>query len=394
MVRVILHVDMDAFFASIEQRDNPELKGKPVIVGADPKEGKGRGVVSACSYEARRYGIHSAMPISHAYFRCPDAYFLPVDMKRYSETSAEIMGILHRFTPAVEPVSIDEAFLDVTGSIRLFGSGVKIASLIKETIKKEERLIASIGIGPNKLIAKIASDISKPDGLLEVKPEDVSKFLTPLPITRLYGVGMKMEAKLLKMGIEKVGELLKLSEEELSSMFGEMGRKLKEMAQGIDHSPVLAVEAPKSMAHEVTFEQDISDGELIEKELLLIAERLARRLRRRGLAGRTIILKFRFPDFTTVTRSHTLSHPVYSAEEIYNEIRRLLSSIKRKKLTARLLGIVISKLEPRGEGQLPLFNMKEKGILKAEDEIAERFGDQAITRASLIDIVKRKFRSH
>lgn len=389
MARVILHVDMDAFFASIEQRDHPELKGKPVIVGADPKGGKGRGVVSACSYEARKYGIHSAMPISYAYFRCPHAHFLPVDMKRYQEVSKRIMRILKRFTPAVEPVSIDEAFLDVTGSIRLFGSGMRIAFLIKEAIRKEEGLTASIGVAPNKLIAKIASSVSKPDGLLEVKPEKVKEFLAPLSIARLYGVGMKLEAKLLRMGIERVGELAKLSEEELTSLFGEMGRKLWEMAQGIDHSPVLPPGKPKSISHEVTFEEDISQKELIEKELLLIAERLARRLRRRGFQGRTITLKFRFPDFTTLTRSKTLSYPLDSAEEIYKEAKCLLSFIKKRRLTARLIGIGISKLEPREKRQLPLFEDKEEKLLEAEDKIADRFGDQAITRASLIDLLRK-----
>ena len=236
--RCIIHVDMDAFFASVEQRDDPALRGRPVVVGSDPKAGKGRGVVSTCSYEARKYGIHSAMPISIAYKKCPQAVFLPVDMEKYAEASAKIHEILYSFSPDIEPISIDEAFLDITGSYHLFGTPVETCRLIKEKIKKYTGLTASIGLAPTKMAAKIASDLDKPDGLVEVTEEKLLDFLRPLDVRKIWGLGPKCEAELQRLGIQTIGDLARMDPDHLTGTFGKVGLEFWRLANGIDERPV------------------------------------------------------------------------------------------------------------------------------------------------------------
>jgi nucleotidyltransferase/DNA polymerase involved in DNA repair len=255
-MRFIVHVDMDAFFAAIEQRDNPKFKGKPVIVGANPKKGEGRGVVSTCSYEARKFGIHSAMPISIAYKKCPQAVFLPVDMAKYERVSGEIYEILYNFTPQIEPVGIDEAFLDITRSFHLFESPHKTCLLIKSKIKSQTGLTASLGLAPTKMAAKIASDLKKPDGLVEISKEGLSEFLRPLDVGKIWGLGKKSQTVLHNMGIITIGELAKTDLGKIKEVFGKNGEYFRQLANGIDDSEVDTSEKIKSVSNEVTFFQD------------------------------------------------------------------------------------------------------------------------------------------
>lgn len=388
MNRVILHIDMDAFFASVEQRDNPQYQGKPVIVGADPKKGKGRGVVSACSYEARKFGIHSAMPISQAYFRCPNAIFLGPRMDRYQTISRNIREIFYHFTPLVEPISIDEAFLDITGSQSLFGSPGEIAVLLKNMIREREALAASIGIAPNKFIAKIASDVCKPDGLLIIKPDEIKAFLHPLSISQLWGVGEKTEQKLLHLGINSIGQLAALEEEYLESLFGKIGRHLWQLANGIDERNVEATQEIKSISHEITFEQDTDDLILIHQTLLSLAQQVSRRAWQKNLQARTISLKLRYHDFRTINRSHTLSEHISATDEIFRIAKDILSKIKIEGKRLRLVGISLSHLiKSKKEEQISLFqkeDKKKKELSRAEDKILHKFGSRSITRAFLI----------
>src|SRR6185436_3827868 len=267
--RIILHVDMDAFYASIEQRDQPTLQGRPVIVGADPKGGRGRGVVAACSYEARKFGVRSALPISQAWKLCPQGAYVPVRMDRYVEVSRQVMEVLHRFTNLVEPLSIDEAFLDVSGSTALFGSPEQIARAIKKQIREATALCASVGVAPNKFVAKIASDLKKPDGLVIVKQEDVEDFLRDLPISRLWGVGPKTEQRLHELGIQTIGDLRAKPQ----------GAHLHELAYGRDNRPVVPDWEARSVSNETTFEEDTADRKLLLRTLRSLSESVGRRLR-------------------------------------------------------------------------------------------------------------------
>ena len=321
--RVIIHVDMDAFFASVEQRDAPHLKGKPVVVGADPKGGQGRGVVSTCSYEARRFGIHSAMPISLAYQRCPQAVFLPGNFKKYREVSEEIFNILYNFTPHIEPVSIDEAFLDITGSFHFYETPFKTALAIKDQIKKKVQLTASIGIAPVKMVAKIASDYAKPDGLLEVKEEDVLNFLWPLTINKLWGVGPKTQEMLNKIGIKTIGELAHQSPEVLYERFGEHGLHLYDLANGLDPREVIGDDEIKSVSHEHTFETDTDNREEIYKIILELSEKLSRRLRKLELKAKTLTFKIRLKGFKTYTRALTLAERTNFFDTIHQKSKEL-----------------------------------------------------------------------
>lgn len=387
MTRAIIHVDMDAFYAAVEQRDYPAYKGRPVIVGADPKMGKGRGVVAACSYEARAFGIRSAMPISRAYRLCPHAIFLPVRMDRYDEVSEGILRIFRRYTDLVEPLSIDEAFLDVTGSTRLFGEPTRIAQRIKAEIWREERLTASVGVAPNKFVAKIASDFKKPDGLVVVRPEEVAAFLADLSVAYLWGVGKKTAATLQTLGITTIGELARWPEDTLSRRLGALGGQLHGLSRGIDDRPVIAEAMAKSMGAETTFSIDLEDPRQIRQNLLRLAERVSARLRREGSAGATITLKLRFADFTTLTRSCTLREPIALTEEIYSKALALFQKILLRGRKVRLVGIAVSKLTTKTSPiQIPLFPSdprKEKSA-EAVDEIRRRFGEGGVVRASLL----------
>jgi DNA polymerase-4 len=381
--RAILHVDMDAFYAAVEQRDRPELRGTPVVVGADPR---GRGVVSASSYEARRYGVHSAMPIGQAYRLCPHAAYLPVDMAKYVRVSAEIMAILRGFTPLVEPLSLDEAFLDVTASRSLFGPAVEIARAIKTRIRAEVGLTASAGVAPNKFVAKVASDLRKPDGLVEVQPAEEAAFLRDLPIARLWGVGPAAEAALLRLGARTIGELAAISPRVLVERLGSSGAHLQALARGADDRPVVPWEDPKSVGAEETFERDTRDLARLRRTLLGQADRVAAELRGLGLRGRTVTLKVRFADFQTLTRRASVSVPLADGGELFRSAWETLVRLPRPQ-PIRLIGLSVSGLQKDADPrQLPLFGPggRAEQVGRLADELRARFGPDAVRRASLL----------
>ncbi len=386
-MRTILHVDMDAFYASIEQRDHPEYRGRPLIVGSDPKGGKGRGIVATCSYEARKFGVHSAQPISQAWRMCPHGIYVPPDMTRYARASERVMAILLDFSDLMEQVSIDEAFLDVTGSRRLLGGGVEIAQKIKGRIQSEERLTASIGVAGNKFVAKIASDLKKPNGLVVVETGREGEFLAPLPIGRLWGVGEKTEAVLKGMGIHTVGQLAALDRGLLVGRFGASGEHLWQLSHGIDERPVVPEEGYKSIGHETTFQQDTQDEQLLHDTLLALTEKVAQRLRSHHARARTITVKFREADFTTYTRRTTFPIGVDTSERIFPAAWKLVQRLMRRGTAVRLIGVYGSNLDTQDTGQLSLFDAPEGRdhlLATAIDDITRRFGDAAIKRASLV----------
>ena len=381
MVRTILHVDLDAFFAAVEQRDRPELRGRPVIVGGDPG---GRGVVSAASYEARRFGVHSAMSVREAVRRCPHGVFLPVDGRRYRRASRDVMGVLRRFTPQVEPISIDEAFLDVTGSRELFGDGEAIARSIKESVRTDIGLTASVGVATTKLVAKIASDLGKPDGLVVVPAGHEAPFLAPLPIGRLWGVGEKTAAVLAESGVVTIGDLAALPPDVIVRRFGKHGTSLIERARGVDVDPVHEGDPAKSVGHEHTFDVDTSDPEVIERTLLAMAEGVSGRLRSAGVRASTIAVKIRDSSFRTMTRQRTLSEPTDLTEPIFHAAVDLARPEVRGR-RIRLLGVTASNLGERE--QLALFQAddpKRRRAVEAADAVRRRFGSDAVTRARLV----------
>ncbi len=382
-IRTVLHVDMDAFYAAVEQRDRPELRRRPVVVGAKPG---GRGVVSAASYEARRFGIHSAMPISRAYRLCRDAVYLPVDMDKYAAVSRQIMALLAEWTPLLEPVSIDEAFLDVTASRALRGDGPTIARDIKTRIRAEVALTASVGVAPNKFLAKVASDLEKPDGLVVVEPGGEAAFLAPLPIGRLWGVGRVTGTELESLGILTIGQLASLPPATLVARFGEShGPALAELARGVDDRPVEPFGTPKSMGAEETFGTDHLDVERLRATVRAQAERVARELRADGYAGRVVTLKIRFADFSTYTRAHT-GEPTQDGLRIYQEACALLDRVRLSQ-PVRLIGVSVSGLGAAGQGQLALFGpdaARQERLGRALDRLAKRFGGDAVQPASLL----------
>jgi DNA polymerase IV len=381
--RTILHVDLDAFFAAVEQRDNPALRGKPVIVGGGGPDQ--RGVVSAASYEARKFGVHSAMPLRTAGRLCPQGIFLPVDGRRYQQASREVMAILRRYTPAVQPISIDEAFLDVTGSRQLFGDGETIARAIKDTIRAEVRLTASVGVAATKLVAKIGSDLRKPDGLVVVPPGQEAAFLAPLPISRLWGVGEKTAAVLRDFGVQTIGDLAALPPQAMERRFGKHGASLVARAHGIDADPVATGEPAKSIGHEHTFGKDTAEREVIERTLLGMADGVAWRLRAAGLKAATITLKLRDTSFVTITRQTTLETPADLTEPIFEAAAGLL----RKELHGqriRLVGVTASNFRDRE--QLELFagadDPKRHQAAAAMDTIRRKYGERSVTRGRLV----------
>jgi nucleotidyltransferase/DNA polymerase involved in DNA repair len=385
-MRSILHVDMDAFYASVEQLDHPEYKGKPVIVGADPKGGRGRGVVAACSYEARKSGVRSALPISRAWKLCPQGVYVRPRMRRYAEVSAQIMEIFRRFTDLVEPLSIDEAFLDITGSIALFGSPDQIARSIKREILQRTGLTASVGLGPNKFVAKIASDIRKPDGFLVVEESNVEAFLCNLPISRLWGVGPKTEQRLHDLGFHTIGELAASSRESLVRALGSLGEHLYQLSRGHDDRPVVANWEPKSVSSETTFDEDTGDRELLLQTILELSDHVAERLRKEGYRARKVTLKLRYSNFSTHTKQQSLDQLVQTGEEIAAIARALFAQfpLNRK---IRLIGVAAGDLRREGQDtqQLPLFQQppaaKEK-LSGAVDQIKKKFGADALRRGS------------
>jgi DNA polymerase-4 len=389
--RVVLHVDMDAFYASVEQRDRPELRGRPVVVGADPR---GRGVVSAASYEARRFGIHSAMPIGRAWRLCPTAAFLRVDMDKYARESERIMAILAAFTPLVEPLSLDEAFLDVGASQALHGSGVEIARKIRARIRSEVGLTASAGVAPNKFLAKIASDLEKPDGLVEVRPGEEAAFLHELPLRRLWGVGPSAERELAALGARVIGDLVRLGRSRLEARLGASGAHLWALAQGRVDRPLVPWHDPKSIGAEETFDRDTRDVARIRATLLGQADRVATELRTAGLRSRTVTLKLRFADFRTLTRRGTDEAPTSDGGEIFRRAWLAFSNIPRSQ-AVRLVGLSASGLvaaeDPR---QLPLFGRPDRTdrIGRVTDEVRSRFGPQSLVRGSLLEPGRRRGR--
>jgi DNA polymerase-4 len=379
--RTILHVDLDAFFAAVEQRDRPELRGKPVIVGGDPR---GRGVVSAASYEARRFGVHSAMSLNEAVRRCPDGVFLPVDGRRYQQASRDVMAVLRRFTPQVEPISIDEAFLDVTGSRELFGEGEAIARLIKAAVREEVGLTISVGVATTKLVAKIASDLRKPDGLVVVPPGDEAGFLAPLPISRLWGVGEKTAVVLADYGVRTIGDLAALAPDVVIRRFGKHGGSLVDRARGIDADPVHLGDPAKSVGHEHTFDADTRDPELIERTLLGMADGVAGRLRSAGVRASTVAVKIRDSSFRTITRQRTLPEPTDMTEPIFHAALELARPEVRG-IRVRLLGVTASNLGEREQlGLFPADDPRHRAAVEAADALRRRYGEGAVMRGRLV----------
>ena len=383
--RHIIHLDMDAFYPAVEVLDNPELKGKPVIVGGSRE----RGVVSSASYEARKFGVHSAQPIVTAVRLCPNGIFVPGRMARYKEVSGQIFEIFRRFTPLVEPLSIDEGFLDVTGSIRLFGSPVEIAKTIKQTVLEETGLTVSAGVAPSKFVAKIASDIDKPDGLTVVLRGKVRDFLDPLPIKKMWGVGKVTQEALARLNIHTFKDLSSMPVKVLEKAFGKHGVKMHALSMGVDDRDVVPGHDVKSIGHEETFAEDIIDPDSAKKELLSLADRVARRMRREGLEGRTVTLKVKYNDFKRVTRSTTLQDRTDDGQEIYSTACSLMEKTAVGKRPVRLLGISISHFSAESEAQLSLFVGREnpgskKELHAALDSIEEKFGDKGIRPGTLL----------
>ena len=381
---MILHADMDAFYASIEQRDRPELAGKPVIVGGTPEK---RGVVSAANYVARRYGVHSAMPAITAHRLCPQGVFLHPRIDYYAEVSGQIREIFERFTPLVEPLSLDEAFLDVTGSEHLFGPAAEIGRQIKQTVRQEIRLVVSVGVAPNKFLAKIASDLKKPDALVVVEPGHVQEFLDPLPVQRLWGVGKQGSKVFQRLGIRTIGQLRQCPLDVLQSRFGSNGEYLWQLAQGIDDRPVVPEREAKSISNETTFERDIADLEVLRAWLVDLVEQVGWRLRQHRLRGRTVHLKVRFADFTLITRSQTLPEPTDITHELWQVADELLCQrLPEGHLPVRLVGMGVSGLDGTGQVQGMLFDgeqrEKQSRMDAVADQVKEKFGFGAIRRGS------------
>jgi DNA polymerase-4 len=385
MLRQILHVDMDAFFVSVEELENPSLKGKAVIVGADPD---GRGVVAAASYEARKFGVHSAMPIGTAKKLCPHAIFLRGQHHKYGEYSRHIHRIFEEFTPIVEMVSIDEAYLDFTGCERLYGSAFRGADQLIRTIKERTDLNCSVGLSTSHLVSKIASDQAKPHGLLYVLPGCEARFLAPLPIRRMPGIGKVTEPELRSLGIVTIGDLQQMGREKLRERFGKFGEWLYTKSCGLDIEAYQYEEEPKSISHETTFDTDINDPEEVERTLSYLAQLVARRLRDHGLFARTVGLKLRFAPFKTLTRDATLDEPTNLDSVIFSNLLRLLTNTWDGKQKIRLVGVRSSNLE-RAVFQRNLIDAaqheKLDKVLKAADKVREKFGFDAVQLARSVE---------
>jgi DNA polymerase-4 len=382
-VRTILHCDLDAFYASVEQLDHPEYRGLPVIVGGSARD---RGVVAAASYEARAFGVQSAMPLRVAARLCPHGIFVPGNHERYAELSDRVMALFLEYTPLVEPLSLDEAFLDVTGSARLFGDGNRIARALKERVRGEIGIVLSVGVASNKLCAKIASDLGKPDGLVNVRPGHESAFLAPLPLRRLWGIGPRMQEALEQLGYRTVGDLAQADRSALESRFGVMGAVLIERAAGTDVDTVRPARAAKSIGAERTFDQDQRDDARVEATLLRLSEGVGSRLRASEMRGSCVMLKLRLAPFVTHTRQRTLAEPTDDDRLIYRTARDLYRRERKSDATpVRLIGVSISRLEDAKVGrQLGLFvDERATRLHAAVDTVRARHGDSAIERASV-----------
>lgn len=351
--RIIFHMDMDHFYTAVEEREHPEYKGKPVVVGADPKEGKGRGVVSTSNYEARKAGVRSGIPISRAWKLCPEAIYLPPNFPLYIKVSNEIMEIARKYADKFEQWGIDEAFLDVSTRVKDYAEAVALARKLKREVKEKENLTCSIGIGPNKLIAKIASDYQKPDGLTLVKENEAEAFLAPLPVRKLLWVGRKTEAKLKNMGINTIGDLASYDPTVLSAAFGVMGTQMHLSAHGIDRSEVEARTEVKSISHETTFEEDTDDAEAVLTELDALAQKVAEQVVAQKLFFKTVTVKVRYENFETHTRSKTLAYITNRQQHLQKTARALLKPYFKHNRKIRLIGVRVSNFV-KGEKQKTL----------------------------------------
>lgn len=383
--RAIIHIDMDAFYASVEQRDNPELKGKPVIIGGSVES---RGVVSTASYEARKYGVHSAMPMAEAHRLCPDGVYLPVDMQKYRLVSHQIMDIFHRFTPEVEAISLDEAFLDVTASQKLFGTAEEIGREIKRLIKTELNLTASVGLAYNKFLAKLASDMDKPDGFYQIGPEELESKVWPLPVRRMMGVGGKTAQLLEGMGVRTIGQLAKMNVGLLEHILGKQGIMMYEVANGVDNRMVEPVRESKSVGRETTFPKDISERYVLETILFTLADDVCHTLRATNLKGRTVSIKIRYPDFQSITRAQTLDGYTSSFEPVFEAVKQLMEHNYKDGTPVRLIGVTVSGLKKDDEiiEQQDLFSdggaqKKQVALNSVMDKINEKYGGDTVHRA-------------
>jgi DNA polymerase-4 len=384
---MILHVDMDAFYASVEERDDPSLVGKPVIVGGSAE---GRGVVAAANYEARKFGVHSAMASARAERLCPHAVVIKPRIDYYAAVSRQIREIFEQFTPLVEPLSLDEAFLDATGSKLIFGPSAEIGRQIKQRIRSELRLVASVGVAPNKFVAKVASDLKKPDGFVVVEPGNVQSFLDPLPVGRLWGVGKVTGQVFDRLGIRTIGQLRNVSIRTLNELFGASGEHYWNLAHGIDNRLVVPDRDAKSISNETTFAEDISDLEVLRAWLVDLVEQVARCLRRHDIKGRTIELKVRFADFKTISRSLTLAEPTNITQELLEAgIELLTKRLPPNHPPLRLLGFGVNKLDDSGRSQQQLFDQpdreRHRELDSVADQITARFGKLAIRRGARLD---------
>lgn len=389
--RVIFHVDMDAFYASVEQNDDPSLRGKPVIVGARPGH---RGVVSACSYEARRYGVHSAMPVSEAYRLCPNGVYVPVRMGRYQEVSRGIMRIFEAYTPSIQQISVDEAFLDMTGTERLFGPPEQTARAIKAEVRSRTGLTISIGIGPSRFIAKMASDFDKPDGLWIVPPGGEEDFALRLELKDLWGLGKKTRHILENLGVDTVSKLREKDIHWLRGQFGpSAGEYLYRAARGIDSGIFTERSGSHSMSTETTFEQDVSDPELVHLTLLALADEVMTRAYADGLSSSTVTVKLRYSDFTTLSARRTLKRSVHSADQLANTAEELISGKWEAGRSLRLIGLGLGDVKPEDESQPELFEDPDDRTRRVEEAVRDlrsRHGDLGISRASLLGRRRRR----
>jgi nucleotidyltransferase/DNA polymerase involved in DNA repair len=386
MDRVILHLDMDAFYAAVEVRERPELAGKPVIIGHRGR----RGVVSTCSYEAREYGVRSAMPSVRAERLCPDGIWLPGRMTLYVQISRKIRGIMRDYSPLIEPLSIDEAFIDLTGIAKDLEAGARTAAELKARIRNEQRLTASVGVASNKFLAKLASDLDKPDGLTVISAPEIPGRVWPLPVERLWGVGPRTAQRLHEGGITTIGDLLELDPALLEARIGlNSANHLRALARGEDDRPVVSDRRHKSISEERTYGSDLTDPEDIDRAMLARAEGVARRLRRQGLVAHTVQIKIRTAEFKTWTRSHTLTTPADLAEPIVEAARRMFRErVPLAGRGVRLLGVGVSGLEPAHSGQGSLFEApaeeRARKMARAADAVREKLGENALTRARLL----------
>jgi len=384
-LRQILHVDMDAFYASIEQRDRPELRGKPLVVGGDGN----RGVVAAASYEVRRYGVRSAMPMREARRRCPDLVCVRPRMGHYQAVSQQVFEVFHEFTPVVEGLSLDEAFLDVSASLHLFGSAETIAGAVKERICERTQLTASVGVAPNKLVAKIASDLDKPDGLVVIRADDLPAALDELPVQVIPGIGKVTLSRLNEYGIRRVADLRLAPAATLDAVFGRYARRARERASGIDDRPVVPDRSDKSISAEETFPTDLADAADLQRKLLQLVERTTRRLRDKAFVAGTVQVKIRTADFTTYTRQKAIHPPTAGTDQVYAAARRLLTDwlAEHPGARLRLLGVGGSDLAPAMQEEL--FGRAEgrsgDKLDRATDEVRARFGAASLTRARSLD---------